>query len=204
MEPGDPLAPTFPRRRRWGWAAAALAVVAVLVALFLLLDPFADELSSEEFLSRGDEICTEAHDAFKDLQGEAPTTAAEAAELTGKLIDISEDEVDEIRDLDRPSDLDDEVDSYLAAREDGIELLGDGREAAEDQDAGAYASAQAQVAADQLKRLKLAQAVGFTECSRPLVDREELAREAQPPETPSSSAPPTVANPPGFPSSGGG
>jgi hypothetical protein len=204
MEPGDPLAPTFPRRRRWGWGAAALGVIAVVVGLFLLLDPFADELSAEEFLSRGDEICEEAHDAFKDLQGEPPTTATEAAELTGKLIDISEDEVDEIRDLDRPSDLDDELDAYLAAREDGIDFLRQGKEGAEDQDAQAYAVAQSKVAAEQLKRLKLAQAVGFTECSRPLVAREELAREAESPASPSPSAPPTVANPPGFPSSGGG
>jgi hypothetical protein len=204
MEPGDPLAPTFPRRRRWGWAAAALGVIAVVVALFLLLDPFADELPADEFLSRGDEICKEAHGAFKDLQGEAPSTAAEAAEMTGKLIDISEDEVDEIRDLDGPSDLEDALDTYLAAREDGIDLLRDGQEAADDQDAQAYAVAQAEVAHEQLGRLKLAQAVGFKECSRPLVAPEELAREAQPPPAPSPNAPPTVANPPGFPSSGGG
>jgi hypothetical protein len=202
MEPADPLAPTHPRPRRTAWIAGAVGVVAVLVALFLLLDPFADELSREEFLAQGDEICTEAHEAFTDLQDEPPTTSRDAADLTGQLINISEDERDEIDDLDGPDDIEAEVDTYLSGREEGIEQLHRGLDAAEDDEAQSYAAAQAKVAANQLERLRLAQAVGFTECSRPLTDREELERQAEPPASTDPTAPQTVANPPGFPSSG--
>jgi hypothetical protein len=201
--PADPLAPTHPRPNRLPWILAGLGAVVVMVALFLLLDPFGDEeLSRAEFLAQGDEICTQAHEAFTDLQDQTPATAREAVDLTEQLINIAEDERDEIGDLNGPSDLDDKVDAYLSAREDGIELLHRGLDAAEDNDGQAYAASQAKVAAQQIERLQLALAVGFRECSRPLVDREELARQSEPPATSDPTAPPTVANPPGFPSSG--
>jgi hypothetical protein len=174
-----------------------------MVALFLLLDPFGDdELSRAEFLSQGDEICAEARDAFTELQDEAPATAREAVDLTDQLVSISEDEQDELSELNGPGDLDDAMDAYLERREAGIDELRRGLDAAEADDGPAYASAQAKVADQQLERLELAQAVGFNECSRPLVDRSELARQAEPPSGSDPSAPPTVANPPGFPSSG--
>ncbi len=184
---------------------AGLAVIVATVALFLLLDPFGDEeLSRAEFLAEGDEICTEAHDAFTELQDKTPATAREAVDLTEQLINVAEDERDAIDELNGPSDLDDEVDEYLSARQEGIDLLDRGLDAAEADDGDTYAASQAKVAAQQVERLKLALAVGFTECSRPLVDREELARQAEPPAGSDPSAPPTVANPPGFPSSGEG
>jgi hypothetical protein len=165
VEPDEPR-----KRARLAIAAAGLvAVVAVVVAVASLLDlgPFADELSREELIAEGNEICAEAQAAFADLQADPPTTAREAADLTEQLIGISEDELEEIGDLDAPAELDDELDRYLDARERGIELLRDGLEAARDEDATAYAEAQASVAEDQVERLKLAREVGFTECSRP-------------------------------------
>jgi hypothetical protein len=201
--PADPLAPTHPRPNRLPWVLAALGVLVVTVALFLLLDPFGDEeLSRAEFLAQGDEICTEAHEAFTELQGETPATAREAVDLTEQLIGIAEDERDEIDELNGPSELDDEVDAYLSARAEGIDLLHRGLDAAEDDDGAAYAASQAKVAAQQLERQELAEAVGFDECSRPLVNRQELARQAETPLGSDPSAPPTVANPPGFPSPG--
>jgi hypothetical protein len=201
--PADPLAPTHPRPNRLPWALAGLGVLAVMAALFLLLDPFGDEeLSRAEFLDEGDEICTEAHEAFTELQDKTPATAREAVDLTQQLINIAEDERGEIDDLNGPSDLDDELDAYLSAREEGIDLLHRGLDAAEADDGSAYAASQAKVAAQQLKRLDLAEAVGFTECSRPLVDRSELARQAESPAANDPAAPPTVANPPGFRSPG--
>jgi hypothetical protein len=203
--PADPLAPTHPRPSRLPWVLAGLAVIVAMVALFLLLDPFGDEeLSRAEFLAEGDEICTEAHGAFTELQDKTPATAREAVDLTEQLINVAEDERDAIDELNGPSDLDDEVDEYLSARQEGIDLLDRGLDAAEADDGDTYAASQAKVAAQQVERLKLALAVGFTECSRPLVDREELARQAEPPAGSDPSAPPTVANPPGFPSSGEG
>lgn len=166
MEPDEPR-----RRARLAIAAAGLlavvAAILVVTAMLFALGPFADELSREELIAEGNEICAEAQAAFADLQDEPPTTAREAADLTEQLIGISADELDEIRDLDGPADLDDELDRYLQAREQGIELLHQGLEAARDEDATAYAEAQANIAKDQVERLRLAREVGFTECSRP-------------------------------------
>jgi len=157
------------------WLAAAVAAggaVVIGLAALLELGPFADEeLGEAEFLARGDEICREAHREFEDLQRRAPNTASEAAELTGSLIEISEGELDRIRDLNAPASVERSLRRYLDAREEAIEQLHKGREAAEDRDALAYADAQAKVASGQVHRQKLAKQVGFDECSRVLFGR---------------------------------
>jgi hypothetical protein len=156
---------------RAGMAIAVLALVGILVALAALLDagPFEDEeLSRAELIARGDEICERAHDAFADLQAEQPRTAREAEELTDRLVGIAEDELDQVGDLDGPDRLDEALDSYLEAREDGIAALRAGRDAAESDDAEGYRAAQAEVESAQAERRELARRVGFEECSRPL------------------------------------
>src|ERR671919_574852 len=86
-------------------AIAAALLLAAEIAAFIVLDK--EELSRAEFLERGDEICSRAHDEFKELQGDQPQTASQAAELTARLVDISEQELDDIDDLNGPSELDD-------------------------------------------------------------------------------------------------
>jgi hypothetical protein len=199
MEVGsrEPRPPRSDRRGLWIALGALGVATLVVIAIVADLGPFADEeLSEAEFLSRGDEICREAHDEFEDLQGRTPNTASEAADLTGNLMEISEGELDEIRDLNVPAPLERSLDRYLEAREQGIEQLRKGLDAAEDGDAFAYADAQAKVAAGQVRRLKLAKQVGFSECSRVLFGREQLAADSEPPLSTDPSAPPTVNNPP--------
>jgi hypothetical protein len=183
--------------RHWLIAGAATAAVLIVLAIVLDVGPFDDgEMSKGEFLARGDEICREAHEEFESAQARSPNTAREAADLTGDLIDISEGEVDRIRELEAPPSLQPPLDRYLAAREDGIEQLQKGLDAAQEEDAFAYADAQAEVAAGQVHRLQLAKAVGFNECSRVLFGREQLASDSEPPVDSGLNAPPTVNNPP--------
>jgi hypothetical protein len=181
------------------WLIAGVAAAAILVGLALALDlgPFGDdeELVEAEFLAQGDEICRAAHEEFESLQGDTPNTPGEAADLTGDLIDISEGEVDEIRDLDAPPALQQPLQRYFDAREEGIAQLQKGLEAAEDRDAFAYADAQAKVAAGQVRRLQLAKEVGFEECSRVLFGRDQLAADSEPPVSSSANAPPTGEKP---------
>lgn len=187
-----------PHRRPGAWVLGAL-VIAVLVALAALLDlgPFADEeLTRAEYIARADQICAGAHDEFRDLQRGHPETASEAEALTDELVDVAEGELDDVAELNGPDELDDAVDRYLEAREAGLELLRAGLDAASDQDAFAYERAQARLASTQDGRERLAREVGFDECSRPITDREQLRRDAQPPHSTSPSAPPTVSNPP--------
>ncbi len=151
--------------------AGLLGLLAVIVALAALFDlgPFDNgdttSLSKAEFTARGDEVCERAHDQFAELQKEWPNSAEGAVALTQNLIEVSENELSQIRALDAPPEAQEALDQYLLAREQGISLLEQGLEAAQERDAGAYAAAQAEVAAGQVRRLKLAQAVGFSECS---------------------------------------
>jgi hypothetical protein len=153
--------------------AVALVAVAVAVAAIAGVGPFdgegeGDELTADELIAQGDEICTEGRERFAELQEDPPKSAAEAAELTRQLIEITEGEIDDLRALNAPADLEAPLNDYLDSREAGVEILSDGLEAAENEDADAYAEAQAQIARSQVDRARLAEEVGFTECSRPL------------------------------------
>jgi hypothetical protein len=151
--------------------AGALGLLAIVVLAALLdLGPFGGDgttasLSKAEFIARGDEVCQRAHDRFAELQKEPPNSAEGAVALTQNLIEISEDELNQIRALDAPLEIEEALDRYLEAREQGIALLEQGLQAAEDANARAYADAQAEIAAGQVRRLELARAVGFSECS---------------------------------------
>jgi hypothetical protein len=151
-------------------ALGALGLLAVLVALAAVFDlgPFDDggtSLTRAEFTAKGDEACERAHDQFAELQKDPPNSAEGAVTLTQNLIEISENELSQIRALDAPPEVQPALDRYLRAREQGIALLERGLEAAQERNAHAYADAQAEIAAGQVRRLKLAQQVGFSECS---------------------------------------
>ncbi len=185
---------------RAGMTAAVAVLLGVLLALAALLDlgPCADDdLTLEEFLAQGDEICAEAHEEFLAIQDRAPRTPSDAAEQTSAVIEVAEEELDAIADLSEPESVSDQVESYLAARERGIDVLRDGLAAAEDVDADAYETLQAELAASQVDpRFEIAREIGFRECSKPLVERDELERQAETPVPSDANAPPTVNNPP--------
>ena len=161
-----------PQTSRAGLALAIAALLGVLVVLAAVLDlgPFADdELTTEEFIAQGDEICREAHDEFLDLQERAPRTPSDAAELTEALIEVAEEEREAIADLSEPESLSAQVERYLDARDRGIDILRDGVAAAEDADAQAYEALQRKLASTQREpRYAIAEEIGFEECSKPL------------------------------------
>jgi hypothetical protein len=149
-----------------------LAWVALLAAIALLPGcggggGDGGTLTKDELIAQGNEICKQGDKQYTELQKNPPKTSQEAATLTQKLIGITNSEVDQIRALNAPEEAQPALDRYLKAREDGLAILEQGLKAAENNDAQAYAAAQAKMAAGQVDRLKLAQAVGFTECSRP-------------------------------------
>ena len=184
-----------PSARRAGLGALAAILLIALVAL-LDLGPCADKLSREEFIAQGDEICAQAHDEFRGLQTRSPRTPTEGVDLTETLIELAEEERDAVADLREPEEMSDQVERYLNARERGIEVLREGLAAAEAADAGTYEEAQAELAGNQLERFAIAREIGFEECSKPLVGRDELKRQAEPPASTDPDAPPQVDNPP--------
>ena len=158
-------------RRVPGRPLPFLALVATAAAL-AGCGPFGgdEELTEQELIAEGDAICERGREQYLDLQRDPPRSASEAAELTRRLIEITESEIEDLRELNAPVESEDALDDYLESREAGLEILREGLEAAEDQDAQAYSEAQAQVARGQVDRARLAEKVGFSECSQPLTD----------------------------------
>ena len=126
-----------------------------------------EQLSGEELITRGDELCREGRERFTQVQQHPPANATDAAEQTEELVEVATDELNGLRDLRPPEELREAYELYLEARGRALERLEEGRDAAKDQDARAYAEAQAELTADQVERLRLARAVGFQVCSKP-------------------------------------
>jgi hypothetical protein len=126
-----------------------------------------EALTKDQLIAQGDAICKDAHDRFAELQGSPPTTPEETATFTQRLLDITQSEVSQLRDLNAPASVKPALDDYLKALDDNVAVLKQGLKAAQQADATAYAQAQAKAVKGQVDRLRLAQAVGFKECSRP-------------------------------------
>ena len=124
-------------------------------------------LSKAELIAKGDAICKEARDRFAELQGSVPTTPQEAATFTQRLIEITRSEIDQLRALQAPASLQPALKRYLAAMDENVAVMKQVLDAAKRNDLHAYLVARAKTAQDQVKRLQLAQAVGFKECSVP-------------------------------------
>jgi hypothetical protein len=121
------------------------------------------------FVARADAICRDGKGSFRSIQATAPTTAAQAAAQTGKLVTASEAEVRRLRALTPPDTLRPDFEAYLKSRDDAVDVLRKGQAAAKRNDPGGYATAKQEIAAGQPKRFDLARKVGFEDCSKPEV-----------------------------------
>lgn len=150
-----------PRRMLAGVSSA----LAMAVAAGCGSEP--DDVTAEELAARGDEICREGRERFAEVQSKPPANAAEATDLTEQLIEVSEDVLNDLRDLRPPPELEAAYNRYLEARGRALEFFRRGRDAASAQDAQAYLAAQQGVAKSASKRQQLAEAIGFEICSNP-------------------------------------
>ena len=128
-------------------------------------DDSSEQLSAEELVSRADEICRVGIERFGEIQSKPPGNAVEAEDQTSELADVASDELNDLRELRPPDELQDSYEAYLESRGRALDQLERGRDAAADRDTEAYVAAQAEVTADQPNRLKLAKAVGLQDCS---------------------------------------
>ena len=147
------------------FATAPLSALALLAALGGCGSD-TEQVTAQELVSRGDRICEQGRQRFDEVQAQAPANASAAVDQTKELVGIATDELNELRKIRPPEELRDRYDAYLEARARSLELLEQGRDAAEDKDADAYGIAQAKAADGQPERLKLARAVGFKQCSK--------------------------------------
>ena len=153
------------------WAAVTAAAVAAVFVAGATLDrgPFAEEeLSRAALIARADQVCYVAHAAYVELQSDPPRSLEEAADLTASLLEIAEDEQARIEELDAPPELEAQLEDYLAARADGIEIMERGLAAARGGDEAAYVGAQRELERTQEERFRAAREIGFAQCSRPI------------------------------------
>jgi len=121
-------------------------------------------LNAGELISQGDELCVDEQERFKEIQVQAPASAADAVDQTNELIEVSNETLEKLTEIEPPSDLRSAYEGYLDARRQALDLLERGREAAERHDRVAYGAAQEKSIAGEKRRRRLARAVGFEVC----------------------------------------
>jgi hypothetical protein len=125
-----------------------------------------EEVSAEELVQKGDEVCGKVQERFAEIQAAPPASATEGAAQAGELLGVADDAQGELRDLEPPEELRDRYDAYLDARESVSDELERGKQAAEDQDGEAYGKAQEEAVGGAPERRKLARKLGFRVCSQ--------------------------------------
>lgn len=143
---------------------SVIAVAAALLAATGCGDDGPREVSASELIGMGDDICAQGQERFAQIQQNPLHNANDAADQTRELIAAAENELNELRDLVPPGELQDAYDRYLGARVRAIEVFRQGLDAAEHDDDRAYVDAQARAAVGAAKRRELAAAVGFKVC----------------------------------------
>jgi hypothetical protein len=123
-------------------------------------------VSSSELVQRADQICSDERDRFDQIQAAPPPSAAVAVDQTGELIDATEAALADLRDMEPPESQRDTYDTYLDARDQVVDEMKKGKQAAEDRDSAAYGAAQDAVAKGSAERQKLADELGFKVCSQ--------------------------------------
>jgi hypothetical protein len=144
--------------------ASALALAAVVAAAGC--GGGSDEVSAEELVQQGDEVCEKVRERFAEIQSEPPPSATAGAAQAGELLGVADDAQDELREIEPPEELRDRYDAYLDARDSVSDALERGEQAAEDQDGEAYGAAQEEAVGGAPERRRLARGLGFKICSQ--------------------------------------
>jgi hypothetical protein len=149
---------------------ALVATVAATASMILAacgIGGGSDTLSRDQLIARGDAICRDGRGAFRSIQATPPKSAKQAAAQTKKLIATAEAEIKQLRALRAPDELRAPLDTYLAARTEGVGLLREAQVAAARNDPQGYVNANKKLRQGQAKRYDLARKVGFSVCSNP-------------------------------------
>jgi regulator of protease activity HflC (stomatin/prohibitin superfamily) len=122
-------------------------------------------VTAAELGQKADQACRTERAKFRQIQATPPANATEAADQTKALVSVAESTSSTIDDLDPPEGVRSALDVYLGAREQAIDQMRRGQDAAENQDSRGYGDAQAAVVKSAPQRRRLAQSLGFKVCS---------------------------------------
>ena len=123
----------------------------------------------DQFQSEANQVCRDAQQQFDRILRTNPQTADQAEKQAGALADVSQQALDNLRQISPPDQVKDAYGRYLDAREAAIGYIDDAKNAAADNDGAAYAKAKRKTAATQPQRRQLALASGLKACSVPSV-----------------------------------
>ena len=148
--------------------------LALLTVLVLSLSAAAacggdSDASVEEYRDQANDVCRDVERQLDEIQRTLPATAEQAEKQAEAVIDVSEQALDNLRQVDAPEEVQGTYDRYLSEREAAIEFIEQARDAAADKDSGAYEQAKRRLAAGQPTRRQLALKAGLSACSRPSV-----------------------------------
>jgi hypothetical protein len=124
-----------------------------------------EKVTAAELSQKGDQICREEQRRFEEIQAHPPPNASLAADQTKELIDVADAANSDLGDLEPPDSIQGRFDDYLDARDQVVDEMKRGADAAESENSTAYAAAQKAVAKTNSRRRHLAASLGFRVCS---------------------------------------
>ena len=124
-----------------------------------------EKVTASELTQKGDQICREEQRRFSEIQAHPPPNASVAADQTNELIDIADAANSDLRDLEPPDPIQGRYHDYLDARDQVVDEMKQGADAADSQNSTAYSAAQSAVAKTNPMRRHLAARLGFRVCS---------------------------------------
>jgi hypothetical protein len=122
------------------------------------------QVSAAELVQKADDICRDEQAKFNRIQAHPPANASIAADQTKELANVTDAASSDLSDLEPPDQLSAPYEAYLKARDDALDELKKGEDAADNQDSAGYSAAQTAVAKSAPRRQKLAAAVGLKVC----------------------------------------
>jgi len=126
-------------------------------------------VSPREFQSEANQVCQDSQQQFDRIQRIQPHTADQTEKQAAALADVAQQALDNLHQIEPPSDLKAVYSRYLAAREKDLGFIQDGRDAAASKDINAYLRATRRAAGQAPVRRQLALQLGLHFCSRPSV-----------------------------------
>lgn len=146
--------------------AAVLAAVAVGVAVAGCGESKgSDRLSKEDYLKRADAVCTAYDHRLEELP--EPKTIEGVVTLADEAKPVAERGLAELRKLRPPTDLQEDVDAWLALNQANVDAIDDLRKAAAASDEAAARAVSQRAVENEQKADALAKRIGLEECAAP-------------------------------------
>lgn len=132
------------------------------LAAALLLSACSGGLSKEEFISQADKICASAEERFNEL--DQPTTPAELEGFVEEAEGIMDELLGDLRDLEAPDDISEQVDEMLTNLEAAVDQFPDLVDAAADQDLETVQTVTTEIQEKTDAANEAAQDIGLDQC----------------------------------------